>query len=207
MRQCGGLFDSLVRPHHGRCMCFTNEYVPPLDTKTAKEFINRTLLESRSKAEPRKFPHPLEHYSAHEHRLNEFVITAREKLRKGHSIWDMWTIDHERELVLTHLGWPRREIDESNDCNWEFISSKARYRLNTTQLLSTEISPGEMCATYRINFFWDLGQTNCQPVPEDSTMLHIKEAIDEFHRYSLFDFNAYQNRKIRLINCRDGKDI
>ena len=98
-------------------MSFKNEYVPPREIESAKAFIQRTLAESRSNGEIRQYPHPFEHYSAHEHVLNEFVLDAREELHKGFSFWDHWTIDHEREMVLIHMGWPRRDPeDDPNAC-------------------------------------------------------------------------------------------
>lgn len=182
-------------------MSFKNEYVPPHDKEGAIEFIRQSLAEARSAAEPRQFPHPLEHYSAHEHRLTEFVIDAREKLHLGYSVWDMWTIDHEREMVLVHLGWPRRDPeDDPNECSWEFIDKKGRYRLNTTELLDKEISPGELAATYRINYFSSSRLGHGHSTPDDESLAHIKEAVCEYHRYRLFNFNAYPKTHITLID-------
>ncbi len=181
-------------------MSFKNEYVPPRDKEGAIDFIQRTLAESRSSGEIRQFPHPLEHYSAHVHHLNEFVLDAREKLRTGYSIWDLWTIDHEREMVLVHLGWPRRDPeDEPNACSWNFIDRTGHYRLSTTQASYSEISPGELSVTYWIHSFC---RENERSIEEHTSLDCAKEAIDEYHRYSLFNFDAYPKRQITFIDCR-----
>ena len=189
-------------------MSFKNEYVPPHDKEGAIEFIRQSLAKSRSDAEPRQFPHPLEHYSAHEHCLTEFVIDAREKFHVGFSVWDMWTIDHEREMVLVHRGWSRREAaDEPENCIWEFVDSKGLYGLSTTSLLNKEISPGELAATYLINYFLSSSHGRGHSTPDNVSLGHIKEAMDESHRYGLFNFNAYPKRHITLIDGRDDTKI
>jgi hypothetical protein len=140
--------------------------------------------------------------------ITEFVIDAREKLHLGYSVWDKWTIDHEREMVLVHLGWPRRDPeDDPNECSWEFIDKKGRYRLNATVLLDKEISPGELVATYRINYFSSSRLGYGHSTPDDESLAHIKEAIYEYHRYRLFNFNAYPKRHITLIDGRDNTEI
>jgi len=185
-------------------MSFKNEYVPPHDKEGAIEFIRQSLEKTKSDAEPRQFPHPLEHYSAHEHRLTEFVIDAREKLHLGYLVWDTWTIDHERKMVLVHLGWPRRDPeDDPNACSWNFIDRTGHYRLSTTQTSYSEISLGELAVTYWIH---SLTRENDYSIQDDTSLDYIKEAIDEYHRYSGFNFNAYPKRQITFIDVRFNKE-
>ena len=134
-------------------------------------------------------------------------MDARVKLHLGYSVWDMWTIDHEREMVLVHLGWPRRDVGDPNHCNWEFIDRKGRYGLNTTELFNEVISPGELAATYRLNYFWSSSLGHGHSTPDKESLACIKEAIVEYHKYRLFDFDACPKRHIKIINGRDSAEF
>jgi hypothetical protein len=183
-------------------MPFKNEYVPPRDVEGTSEFIRKALAESKVGAEERRIPHPLEHYSAQKHCMSSFVIDARDKLRTGHGVWDMWTIDHELEMVLMHVGGGRE--DAPYDDHWEFIDSKGQYHITTTKLAKSSPQPQVLDVTYRMTLLWSGGGYS---VPDADSLHFFRQALDERLRYSLFDFNAYPKRSITLIDGRTGAEI
>ncbi len=183
-------------------MTFKNEYVPPRDIGSASEFIQRALAESKAKGDIRKFPHPLEHYSAHEHHISAFVIGARDRLRTGHSVWDMWTIDHELEMVLNHGGSGREEA--AAETYWNFIDRKGSYSITTIEQSRSSPQPHALVVNYRIKHFW---KGNGCSLPDADSLCSFKKALDEYHRYSLFNFDAYLDRHITLIDGRTNTEI
>jgi hypothetical protein len=183
-------------------MPFKNEYVPPRDEAEATEFIHRVLTKAESEGGSRLFPHPLTHYSAQNYRVTAFVKTARDILRKGYSVWDLWTIDHEREAVLVYSHGGSQEAP--NDCGWEFIDTRGHYQVSTTQLSRVELSPQELAATFQIKYYWG---GHGRSVPGKESLVLFKEALDEYHRYSLFNFDAYPRRQIKLLEPQTGAEV
>ncbi len=183
-------------------MAFKNEYVPPRDKEGAAEFVRKVLAESEAKNESRRFPHPLEHYSVREHRISKFVLEAREKLRTGYSVWDMWTIDHELGMVLQHSGSGREE--GAGEVYWKFIDRKGLYSITTIEESRSSIQSEKLEVTYRIRHFW-VGHGSV--APDAGSLKCFKQALDEYHRYSLFNFNAHPERRIVLVDGRTDTEI
>lgn len=183
-------------------MTFKNEYVPPRDEAEAAEFIRTALAEAEQEGGSRAFPHPLTHYSALNYRVTPFVKSVRDLLGKGYSVWDRWTIDHEREAVLVYVY--EADPETPNDIGWEFIDAKGRYRISTTELSRVELAPQELAATFRINH---CRAGHGRSAPDRESLVLFKEALDEYHRYSLFNFDAYPRRQIKLLDSGNGAEI
>ena len=183
-------------------MTFKNEYVPPRNEAEATEFIHEALAKAEQEGGSGLFPHPLMHYSARNYRVTAFVKSARDMLRKGYGVWDKWTIDHEREAVLVYSHGGSQ--DAPNDCGWGFIDTRGHYEISTTELSRVELSPQELAVTFQIKYYMG---GHGRSVPGRESLVLFKEALNEYHRYYLFNFDRYPRRQIKLFEPKAGAEV
>ena len=132
---------------------------------------------------------------------SEFLMQARDVLRKGHSRYDRWTADRERDMVLVHKG-SGHEIEDANDTLWGFIDRKGMY-LFSTETLSSQRSTEERHLTYKLSHFVN---GNDYSAPDRETISCIKDALQEYSRAYLFDLEHYKRCQLRLIDAA-GREI
>ncbi len=144
-----------------------------------------------------------EHVPPLEQEASEFFKKARATLRTGYTNYDRWTVDREREMVLSHLG-SGRELESANEDSWTFIDGKGMYRFDTKRLRKDEVSPEELAITYELTGFWaGAGRLT----PDAASLRCIKEALREYSRWHLFNPEALKRCQLTLIDGRTGEEI
>jgi hypothetical protein len=85
-----------------------------------------------------------------EQETSVFARQARKTLNTGHSQFDTWTIDREREMVLFKDG-SGHSLDSHDEDWWSFIDKNGRYSVDTKLLSKVEISSEEIAITRRFH--------------------------------------------------------
>lgn len=138
-----------------------------------------------------------------EQETSEFLKKAREILRTGHTNYDRWAVDREREMALKHEG-TGRDVETAGHDVWAYLDRQGHYVFSTEKLAKVEISPEEVSITYRLNDFWTGDKYS---TPNTSSLECIKEALREYGRWHLFNPEAFKHCHIKLVNGKTGKEI
>lgn len=138
-----------------------------------------------------------------EQETSEFFKKARETLRTGFSKFDRWTIDREREMVMTHMG-SGRELEDANHDLWGFIDCRGYYVFSTDLLSRAEVSPEKVAITYELKGFW---QGARYAAPTAQTLANIRESLCEYGKWDMFNPEAFGSCQLTLIDAATGKEI
>lgn len=92
-----------------------------------------------------------------EQETSEFFKKARETLRTGHSKYDSWTIDRERDMVLFRRGGGN-SMESKDEAYWSFIVADREHDVDTNRLEKSEVAPKEIAITYSVSFRGDPGR-------------------------------------------------
>jgi hypothetical protein len=134
-----------------------------------------------------------------EQETSEFAKQARKTLNTGHSQFDRWTIDREREMVLFKDG-SGHSLDSHTEDYWSFISSKAKYSCDTNLISKAEISSDEIAITRSISFRGDPAN-----YPDAETLKCIEAALREYKDWGVK--SDYKNCRLTLLSVLTGKEI
>jgi hypothetical protein len=108
-----------------------------------------------------------------------FLSQARKALNFGHSVYDMWTVDRENDMVLARTG-RGHDADSANDEYWRFMDRKGVYAFSTTLLRSSAISDGVVHIERSIGF---RALEGVDDQPDEASIVQIKHALEEFKDY------------------------
>ncbi|MDD2893914.1 MAG: hypothetical protein PHF20_08285 [Halothiobacillaceae bacterium] len=133
---------------------------------------------------------------------SQFLRNARETLRLNEpSVYDFWTVDRERDLALLRSGGGGNDIDAANFDSWAFFDRKGYYRIHTRKMSDNVLTADKerlMTYTFRV---WG------KSYPDAESLVHFKEALREYGRYALFNFDAFETCQVTLIDEMTGKEI
>jgi hypothetical protein len=135
-----------------------------------------------------------------EQETSEFAKQARKTLNTGHTSRDSWTVDRERDMVLSRTGGGH-SLDSYNEDYWSFLDHKGEYSITTRLVSKSEISPQEIAITR--SFSYSLGPRVIEP--DAVTIACIKEALTEHKDWGRA--SDYKICKLTLIDSRTGKEI
>lgn len=134
---------------------------------------------------------------------SEFAKQARRTLNTGHSQFDAWTIDRERELILMFRG-TGREVETANQESWVYLDATGKYSVYTDLLSKTEVSTHEIAITRSLRgCVSSVGAL----VTTSETIACIKEAIREYSRIFLFNLEHFNKCQLILVDATSGKEI
>ena len=136
-----------------------------------------------------------------EQETSEFFKKARETLRTGHSKYDQWTVDREREMVLFRRGGGH-SMESANEEYWSFVVADREHHVDTEVLAKSEVAPTEIAITYSVSFRGDPGL-----YPDARTIACLKEALRERSRRHLFDLEHYAHCHLKVTDATTGKEI
>lgn len=97
-----------------------------------------------------------------EQETSAFFKKARETLKTGHSEFDIWTVDREREMVLLHKG-SGREVETADEQFWGFLDQNGYCIFDTKKISKSQISSDEISVTFELKGFWGGKNTLLQP--------------------------------------------
>ncbi|OYY73784.1 MAG: hypothetical protein B7Y40_07990 [Gammaproteobacteria bacterium 28-57-27] len=137
---------------------------------------------------------------------SQFLRNARETLRLNEpSVYRFWSVDRERDLALLRSGGGGPDIDDANFESWNFLDRKEQYRIHTRELSDNAYSKDEgrfkkrlLSYTFRV---WG------EPYPDAESLVHFKEALQEYRRSYLLSLHAFETCQVTLIDEVTGKEI
>ncbi|MDD2893915.1 MAG: hypothetical protein PHF20_08290 [Halothiobacillaceae bacterium] len=140
-----------------------------------------------------------------EEEASDFFKRVREPLRiKTPSLYGHWTVDREREMVLFRSGGGA-DIDDANFESWDFLDRKGQYDIHTRELSDNAYSKDEgrfkkrlLSYTFRV---WG------EPYPDAESLVHFKEALQEYRSSYLLSLHAFETCQVTLIDEVTGKEI
>jgi hypothetical protein len=136
-----------------------------------------------------------------EQETSEFFKKARETLRTGHSKYDQWTVDRERNMVLFRRGGGH-SMESKDEDYWSFIVADREHYVDTEVLAKSEVTPEEIAITYSVSFRGDQSR-----YPDAQTIACIEQALQERGRTHLFDLDHHKRCHLTLIDATTGKEI
>ena len=160
---------------------------------------------------------------------SEILTEARTRFRLGHSNYDSWTVDYERESALVH-GGSGREPESANQTLWYFMDRKGCYAFTAEEVSRfalvpqesgrtgertpqdfwgfvrqrSNLSRAEVAIKYKLLGFW--GGSGWSE-PDDDSLLCIKEALRERQRTFLFDLEAFAGCQLTFVDGRASKNL
>lgn len=140
-----------------------------------------------------------EYVLASETEQSDFFKKARVILQTGHSKFDFWTVDRQREMALVNKG-SGHEVESANSTVWGFLDQRGKYFFSTEKL-DCNSSSDEINATFKLLGFWK-GDDYLQPSPD--VIVCIKDALTEYQKIRLFDLNHYKSSRLTLISESAG---
>lgn len=137
-----------------------------------------------------------------EQETSEFARQARKTLNTGHSQFDTWTIDRERNLILMYHG-SDREVETSHQQSWRFVDSTGKYWVYIDLVSKTEISSEEIAITRSLR---GCVSDNGELVSDAEIVAFIKEGLQEYKDWGVI--SDYKHCLLTLtVNSATAKGI
>jgi hypothetical protein len=137
-----------------------------------------------------------------EQETSEFAKQARKTFNKGHSKFDRWTIDRERQIALIHIGSGRKDPGDSNAELWELVDEDGYFVFSMDRIAYVKMNSDHVSITYKLLGFW-AGERYSKP--SEKTFHRIKEALVEHGKSYMFEMYAYKSCDLKFINSMKGE--
>jgi hypothetical protein len=137
-----------------------------------------------------------------EQETSEFAKEARKAFNKGHSKYDQWAIDRERQVALIHKGGGRKDPGDPDGELWALFDQDGYFVFSMDRVTYEKQDSDSVRIVYRLLGFW-AGDKYAKP--SERTLQHIRDALSEHSKSYMFEMYAYKNCDLTLLNGMKGE--